>query len=124
MTEARNVGLLRLSKCKWAPVKRDDQRANGPKPEHRELAAMSRVPDAESMLVLGAPGKIQADSTLEIAHVVARAWSALHAKVPVLRSRGHLNAKLRVLHLGIFPCFAWASGTRHWCASELQKLKA
>lgn len=37
---------------------------------------------------------------------------------------GHLHSNLRVLHLGIFPCFAWASGARHWSASELQKLKA
>lgn len=114
MAEARNVGLqFRLSKCKRAQVKRADQRDERPKLEHTELAAMARVPETECLRVLGAPVHTQADSTREFDEIVARAWSAFHAKAPLWRSRGHLHAKLRLLHLGIFLRFAWASGTRH-----------
>lgn len=52
------------------------------------------------------------------------ALKALHAKAPLRRSRGHLHAKIRILRPGVFLVFAWASGTRHWTALELQKLKA
>lgn len=36
---------------------------------------------------------------------------------------GQLHAKLRVLHAGVCPAFAWTSGTRQWSAQELQGLR-
>lgn len=119
------VGLeLRLNQCKWAQVKRRDQRRAEPEPEHAELAAIAQVPEAEYMKVLGAPVHMQAGSTQEFDDAVARVWSFVHTKGFMWIIRGHLHGKLRVLHLGMFPCFAWEGGTMHRSASELQKKKA
>lgn len=83
-----------------------------------------RDPETQCMRVLGAPVHMQADCTQEFDEIFSRAWKAFHAKAPLWRSNGHLHAKLRILHLGISPCFMWASGTRNWSATELQKLSS
>lgn len=64
---------------------------------------------------------VQANSTRESDGVAARAWSAFNTIAQLVEDSGPLAQQIAGT---IFPCFAWASGTRHWSASELQKLKA
>lgn len=52
--------------------------------------------------------------------MIGMAWSTIHSKRASWAVLGHLHAKLCVLHAGMFPAFAWASGTRHCSGQELQ----
>lgn len=67
---------------------------------------------------------MQADLELEFTQVQSNAWAAFHRKAPLWRTKGRLHAKLRILHLSVSVSFAWSSGTRHWMAGELQRIKA
>lgn len=113
--DAAKVGLaLRLSKCRWAEVRRADPPAQPAAEEHAELREMATVATTSTMHVLGAEVHMQVDQDLEFA--------SAHLSVGSMQRA--LCDKLRILHISVYACFAWARGTRQWTAAELQQLKS
>lgn len=50
-------------------------------------------------------------ATREFHHVLRQAWKAFYSQRRLWSVPGCPHAKMRVLHLAIFPSMAWTSGT-------------
>lgn len=53
------------------------------------------------------------------------AFSATHvtSKACFWRVRGHATAKIRMLHLAIYPSLSWCAGSRSWNRRELKQVR-
>lgn len=78
-----------------------------------EVLAMPQTQTAKPLRILGALVGTVADRESEFTAMIAKAWVAYHSEAVLWRTRGSLAAKFRILHLSVFACFSWASGTRH-----------
>lgn len=47
-----------------------------------------------------------------------------HSKTPLFRARGVWKAKMKALHIAVFPCVAWCAGTLHGTQAESCAVKA
>lgn len=102
-----------LSKNRWAQAKRSDRPRAEPEPEHADLATMAQVRETECTRVFG----VQFDDAFARARLPCESAALENVGQPALHITSATPRSLP-------PPFAWASGTRHWTASELEKLKA
>lgn len=83
---------LRVTKCNWADVRREDQTPLAVPAECTELHAMPRVRTGEPLRILGAQVSTQADYESEVDAILTKAWQAYHSKAMLWKTRGSVTA--------------------------------
>lgn len=116
----RVVGLLlRPDKSKLAVF--------GPTPEvvvsSESLAAIERVTGEECMRLLGDHIQVDSGFRSELRVRLAAVWKAFYLRITFWTRRGSWNAKLRMLHMAVWPVLSWCGGSRPWSQLEAKTLR-